>query len=47
MEGDIPKDIFTGPFNNAEQNSSLKISIECVLGNDKIVGGGEFFSFHF
>ena len=38
-EVDIPKYKITWPFNNAEQNSSLKISIEYVLGNDRLGGG--------
>ena len=29
-EVDIPKDIFTGPFSNAEQNCSIKISQLCL-----------------
>jgi hypothetical protein len=39
-EVDIPKDIITGLFNKAEQNSSLKISIGYVLGNDRLGRGG-------
>ena len=34
---DIPN---TGPFNNAQQNSSLKISIRYVLKNGRLEGGG-------
>ena len=39
-EIDIPWDIITEPFNNVEQNSSLKILIRCVFGNDSLVGEG-------
>ena len=40
-EVEIRKDIINGPFNNAEQNTSLKNSIVCVLGNSRLVGGGD------
>ena len=32
---DIPKDLFIGLFNNAEQNSYFEILIECVWGIDR------------
>jgi len=34
----MPKDIITGPFNIAEQNSTPKILIVSVMGNDSLVG---------
>ena len=39
-EVNILKDIITGPFNIAEQNSALKISIGYVLVNDRLRGRG-------
>ena len=47
-EVDIPKDIITGPFNNAEQISSLKISIGYVFwGTIGLGEGGWLPSIHF
>ena len=39
-EVDIPKEIITGPYNNTEKNSLLKMLIGYVLGNDRFGGRG-------
>ena len=43
----IPKDIITGPFNNAGQHSYFKILIGCVLRNDRLWRRGWLSSIRF